>query len=137
MSEKKEAKQLHATVINHTLAIKTFKPNPDLELVVLRPGANVVSPEVAAIIKAHPILKLEIEAGGLEIVAEHEVGGEKVVLSKMKPKEAIEVAGKTIDKALLSTWLAEEKRQAVKEAIQKQLEELGSPIEYRKTSSAE
>lgn len=137
MSEKKEVKQQHATIMNHTLAIKTFKPKPDDELVTLKPGANVVTPEIAAIIKSHPVLKLEIESGGLEILQEHEEGGEKVVLSKLKPKEAIEVASKTVDKKLLNTWIAEEKRAPVKEALQKQIEELDAPTEYRKNSSAE
>lgn len=132
MSEKKPQ---HATVINNTLAIKVFKPKPDLEQVILKPGANVVTPEVAAIIKSHPVLKLEIESGGLEIVAEHEEGGEKVVLSKLKPKEAIEIAGKTVDKKLLQVWLAEEKRAPVKEALQKQLDDLGAPTEYRKPAA--
>ncbi len=131
----KEQKAQHATVINHTLAIKTFKPKPDSELVTLKPGANVVTPEVAAIIKSHPILKIEIEAGGLEIIAEHDEGGEKVVLSKLKPKEAIEVASKTVDKELLKSWLAEEKRAPVKEALQKQLDELEAPTEYRKPAA--
>lgn len=127
--------QKHATVINNTLAIKSFKPKQDEDLVVLKPGANVVTPEVAAIIKNHPVMKIEIENGNLEIVAEHEQGGEKVVLSKLKPKEAIDLAGKTTDKALIKAWLAEEKRDAVKKALQEQLEQLEAPTEYRKPAA--
>lgn len=140
MSEKKNekaAEKLHATVLNNTLAIRTIKPSPDEELVVLKPGANVVSPEVAALIKAHPMIKIEIEKGNIEIMGEHQPGGEMELLKDLKPKEAMDVVGKTTDVALLQGWLAKEKRKEVKAGIEAQLAELGKPTEYRKETNAE
>ncbi len=138
MSEKKkEAEKLHATILNNTLAIRTIKPSPEEELVVLKPGANVVSPEVAALIKGHPIIKIEIEKGNIEIMGEHQPGGEAELLKDLKPKEAIDIVGKTTDAALLQGWFSKDKRKEVKAAIEAQLAELGKPTEFRKESSAE
>ena len=139
MSEKKKEgeKALHATITNNTLAIRTIKPGPEHDLVVLKPGANVVTPEIAALIKGHPTIKIEIEKGNMEILGEHEAGGEAKVLKELKPKEAMDVVKKTTDGDLLNAWLGEEKREAVKKAIQEQLEELGKPTEFRKPANAQ
>ena len=138
MSEKKKEgeKALHATILNNTLAIRTIKPGPEHDLVVLKPGANVVSPEVAGLIKAHPSIKIELEKGNMEIVGEHEAGGEVKILKDLKPKEAIDIVKKTTDVALLEGWKVEEKRKAVADAIDEQLAELSKPTEFRKPANA-
>lgn len=103
--------------------------------VVLVPGPNEVSVEAWAKAADHPIVKTWLEDGTLEVFGEDKpTKAPEDILVELHHKSAEKTARETIDIKLLKKWHAKEKREKVKKAIEKQIEELSAPPEYRDSS---
>lgn len=107
--------------------------------IVLKPGLNEVDASLWKKHKDHPVIKLKLEEGLIEVVGEEEKPEEKPskVLTSLKPNEAMSAIKDTVDEKILEDWLSKEKRPNVKKAIQKQLDELRKPVEYREKKNSE
>lgn len=106
--------------------------------VTLLPGINKMSQADVEHVMKHPTVKAKVEAGDLEFLLpekeEEKTASPVEALVKLKAKEAIETAKGSADAELLQEWFAKETRASVKEAIEKQLEELSAPAEHRSDS---
>lgn len=90
----------------------------------LMPGINEVDPSLWAKVKHHPLAKHLIGDGVLKCPGEE--------LTKMNPREAIQVVRDTLDAELLEQWSAEETRKQVLAAITEQQALLTKPAEPKK-----
>ena len=97
------------------------------------PGVNDVDPKKWAEVEKHPLVKIRLEENILQVLSE---GGKGKAadpgLSSFKDKDAVKLVKETVSKPLLEKWLAEEKRSAVKSAIQEQLDEIAPPPVVKK-----
>lgn len=97
------------------------------------PGVNEVDPKKWAEVEKHPLVKVRLEEGILQVLSEGGKGkSAEVSLASFKDKEAVKLVKETVSKPLLEKWLAEEKRSAVKQALQEQLEEIAPPPVVKK-----
>lgn len=94
-------------------------------VIVLLPGANAVDPDEWELVEDYPIVKIMCrkgQRGGFE------VGDPRIdvrTLNSFKDEdEAKELIGATVDGSLLRDWLRADKRPAIVEAIEEQLEKI-------------
>lgn len=106
-----------------------FEAGQDVKLI---PGVNPhVSVEAWNKCKDHPIVKLMIDDGSIEVVGDVNDKTDVVQeMLKMKPAQAVELVKSTILVDVLEQMKSAEKRKTVLAAIDEQLKELGN-IEYR------
>jgi len=100
----------------HCIADLRLKPGAPVADALL-PGINEVDAEEWAKALRIPVVQALVKKGIL--VPE---GGKKTDITQLDDDEALSRIGKTVDRALLEKWLAGEKRQRVREAVQAQLE---------------
>lgn len=83
--------------------------------------------------KSHPIVKIMIDEGHIEIVDDSETDGVKQVvnvLADLSPAKAIEFVKETVVIETLEAMLKKEKRKAVVKAIHEQLDDLNN-VQFR------
>jgi Mg/Co/Ni transporter MgtE len=109
--------------------LNIFEAGKDVKLI---PGVNPhISVDAWNEAKKHPIVKMMIEDGSIEVVGEESDKTDVVQeLLKMKPAQAVELVKSTVLVDVLEKMKAAEKRKPVLAAIDEQLKEL-STIEYR------
>lgn len=112
-------------------------PETGVAAAVLKPGLNEIEAEVWAKNKSHPVLKVLVEEGKIEVLSEEPKEKQVVVLTKMKPTEALATIKETIDLPLLEGWLKSEKRVNVLKALREQIAELQAPPVYRDKTAQE
>lgn len=97
------------------------------------PGVNEVDPKKWAEVEKHPLVKVRLEEGILQVLSEGGKGKPAdVSLASFKEKEAVKLVKETVSKPLLEKWLADEKRGSVKDAIKAQLDEIAPPPVVKK-----
>ena len=97
------------------------------------PGVNEVDAKKWAEVEKHPLVKFRLEEGTLQVLSEGSKGKPAdVSLANFKDKEALKLVKETVSKPLLEKWLADEKRSAVKQALQEQLGEIAPPPVVKK-----
>jgi hypothetical protein len=90
-------------------------------------------------VKSHPIVKIYLDEGMIEVIEDSEKSGDKVaakLLADMAPAKAIELVQQTVLVPTLEEMLKTEKRKPVVAAIKKQIKELET-IVYRDETKAE
>lgn len=104
------------------------------EEIVLMPGANEVEDSMWGKMEKHPTIKSFIDEGILVVVASDK---KHQNLSSLSPKEALDLVKSSSSKEILSKFLKDEKRPAVKKAIEEQLSKIDAAPEYRDTKKEE
>lgn len=97
------------------------------------PGVNEVDAKKWAEVEKHPLVKVRLEEGILQVLSEGGKGkAADISLANFKEKEAVKLVKETVSKPLLEKWLDDEKRSAVKQALQEQLDEIAPPPVVKK-----
>jgi len=111
-------------LVNNQPNIKVYtrshRPSADSGLVTetltLKPGANRVDPAKLAAKEFVQQMREDVEAGRVVPMSDD--------ITKLRPDEALRVVDLTIDRDILQSWQASERRDAIKAAIGKQLTEI-------------
>lgn len=107
----------------------------EVDSIVLLPGVNDVDPEKWAKVKDFEhvklLVKLGAKRGGFVVGKPTE---SLATLEKLDAEDAIETVDECVDAKLLAAWRASEKRAAVLEALEKQIEKI-DPRKDRATDS--
>ena len=96
------------------------------EFVTLIPGVNELDDAHWEALKAHPMIKIKIAEGHLELLK----GGSFEDLDKLSSEEAVALVKKTVAKDKLQSVLGKEKRKDVVKALKVQIAEL-EKVEFR------
>lgn len=133
MSESKTAsKKKSIALIYHKSNVLSFQLDPSQPLFKLVGGTNFIPQDIFELMKKDSILNGKIESGIIEVVAE-DVASEKPedAYKSLKPKAKRDMISNSTNVEHLNSYLEQEKSEELKKLIQKQLEIVSAPTQYR------